>query len=94
MKKKLSAMPSPPVQSKETDLVTRSIDLEKEMNEYKTKALNAKKSGDIPNAKKFYSQFKSLREQLEKNKSNTKTSSVVVTSKQKNVIVATTTKEH
>ena len=92
MKKKLSAMPSPPVQSKETDLVTRSIDLEKEMNEYKTKALNAKKNGDIPNAKKFYSQFKSLREQLEKNKNNTKKSSVVVTSKQKNVIVATTTK--
>ena len=90
MKKKISAMPSPPVQSKETDLVTRSIDLEKEMNEYK-KSFKCKK-WDIPNAKKFYSQFKSLREQLEKNKNNTKKSSVVVTSKQTNVIVATTTK--
>ena len=43
--------------------------LEDTMNEYKSKALQAKKAGDLENAKKYYKEFKTLRAQFESSKS-------------------------
>ena len=50
---------------KETKPVDAKKSLEDKMDEYKTKALNAKKAGDLENAKKYYKEFKALRAQLE-----------------------------
>ena len=51
-------------QQNNNQAVSSFLLLEKQMNDYKTMALNAKKNGNIPSAKEYYKQYKLLKEQF------------------------------
>ena len=59
----VEAVTKPTTQKKQTNKAPLSLKVR--MNEYKSKALQAKKAGDLENAKKYYKEFKILRAQIE-----------------------------
>ncbi len=63
------------------EVTTSCLQVEKEMNEYKTMALNAKANGDIPSAKEYYKQYKLLKGKFEKQQEGKKQKQMKVTQK-------------